>query len=53
MTERIHEIVEDACRWLKEAWVEWRESVSDSWEAHCYTLALGALLAQAVRWMVS
>lgn len=52
MTERIHEILEDGRRWLKEAWLEWKSSVEDSWEAHCYTLALGALLAHVMRWMV-
>lgn len=52
MPERIHEIVQDASRWAKEAWIEWRESIKDSPEAHCYTLTLGGLIATAIRWVV-
>lgn len=52
MTDRLHEIVQDASRWAGEAWAEWSESIKESPEAHCYTLALGGLVAVAFMWVV-
>ena len=52
MNERIHEIVQDASRWAKEAWIEWSESIKDSPPAHVYTLLVGGLIATAIRWAV-
>lgn len=52
MSERAKELGEQFLRYLKEAGAEWGESFRDSPEAHCYSLAAGALIAQVIGWLL-
>lgn len=52
MNDRVAELVEQLKRYLREAGAEWGESFKDSPEAHCYSLAAGALIAQVIGWIL-
>lgn len=51
MNDRVKELAAQLVKYLTEAAAEWGGSLKDSPEAHCYTLALGAILASVVGWL--
>lgn len=52
MNERAREILSDASRWAKDAWIDWKLSIMDSPPAHVYTLIVGAALAIVARLVI-
>ena len=53
MSERAKELWADFQRYLKEAGMEWWDSVDDSPPSHVYTAILTIILWQIVKWAVN